>query len=207
MRKTIFTILFLFILLNVSAQTELPIKYEAGITVGFNTPKFLNDHIIDFLVPKDFRIRLVLGSYIRHYPTKHFYLEYGMSLSGEGGGYNNRKTNLNYLKNQLSFGYTVMPYRKNIFYFGVTYNANMLLNAKSKDDLNHTSENIKKYFRQFYQGVGVAVGLKKRINQTDYIRFNLSTQLYSSNINTAEFHKSRQLLFPSLQLGYSRILK
>jgi len=192
--------------LNVSAQTALPVKYEAGITIGLNAPKFLNDNIIDLLLPKDFRIRPVLGGYIRHYPAKHVYLEYGLSFSGEGGGYNKRKTNLNYLRNQLSLGLTALPYRKNVFYLGVNYNANVMLNAKIKDNLNHTSENIGAYFKQFYQGVGLAIGLKKQISQTDFLRLDLSTQLYSSNLNIAEFHKSRQLLLPSLQLGYSRIL-
>jgi hypothetical protein len=201
-----FIILFLLHFTAFSQEVTKP-KYETGITFGINSPAFLNDYAIDYLIPKDFRVRPLVGAFARYYLTNRLFADYQIAYSGEGGGFSNRKTNLDYLKNQLTFAYTTKHHRKNVFYFGINYNANFLLSAKYIDKINGAKYNIIQYYKRFYQGFGFSFGLKKRIGNTDFLQFNFVNQIFSSDLNLAEHHTSRQLLFPAFQISYSRQIK
>lgn len=183
------------------------VKYEAGIGAGINSSRFLNDHMIDIIIPKDARIRPVTGIFVRHYPAEHVFMEFQISYSPEGGGFVSRATNLNYIRNQLTLGLTSTPSRKNVFYFGLAYNLNFRISAVSVDLQNNSREKIPEFWKNSYQGIGLNAGYKRKITKDFYLRFDLVTQLYSTNLYVSDHLQCRQIILPAFQTGFIKVLK
>ncbi len=203
MKRLLPLIILLIVLKTGFSQLSFDNKYEIGIFVGINNVRFQNGHIVDYLIPKDHRLRPTVGLSLRRNLRPHLFLKYESSFSAEGGGFITRRTNLNFIKNQVSIGYTTVSSRMNRYQIGISYSLNFLLNASYRN-VNDEKLNIRTYYKWAYHGLGIDLGYSRKFKDTNLVSLNMSPQLFSSALFTPPVMKSRQLLFPRLTIGYAK---
>jgi hypothetical protein len=186
--------------INMNSQQAYEPVFETAVSIGLNAPRFMNDHPIDFLIPKDYRFRPRVGISLRYYPKTRFFAEYQLAFSPEGGGYKAAPTNLQFVKNSFSIGFDLLPKKETDWYLGVSYSLNGLINGK------YEGNQIRDYYKAAYQGAALFSSVKTHLENTGYIEARLKAQLYSSDMLKAGHIKSRQLLLPVFEIAYGKQL-
>lgn len=145
------------------------IRYRHGVG---NKYDFLKTAIPNEFAPHYSRIRTAQGVGIIYNPFLKLRLGADLLYSLQGGGYEQRKTNLNYLKIPIWFGYNSSPKKKLIFTVQTGIELSYLVRAKVKYE-NETID-IRKYVNNTTWGVPFAIGIKFKAYTTYYV----TTQLY-----------------------------
>lgn len=139
--------------------------------------------IVDFLKassPYYFRIRTAQGIGLTYNPIQRLRLGADLLYSLQGGGYEARKTNLNYLKLPLWFGYNSAANRRLIFTVQTGIELSYLVSAKMKYEDGEPVD-IRHYLTKTSWGIPLAMGVKFKVYQS----YLITTQLYLySDLNT-----------------------
>ncbi|MEO7991194.1 MAG: outer membrane beta-barrel protein [Chryseolinea sp.] len=139
--------------------------------------------IIDFLkisAPYYFRVRTAQGIGILYNPVQRLRLGADLLYSMQGGGYEERKTNLNYLKIPMWIGFNAKSKHRIIFTVQSGIEFGFLISAKIKYSQGE-SVDIRHYVNKTSWGIPFAMGVKFKVHQTYYV----TTQLYLySDFNT-----------------------
>lgn len=145
--------------------TATTFRYKTGIPV------------LDFLktAPYDFRIRTTQGIGLTYNPVRKLSVGADLLYSLQGGGYAQRKTNLDYLKVPVWLGYNSSPARKLIFTVQTGMEFSYLIRAKVKYTGNKTKD-IGQYINKVSIGIPLAVGVRFKM----FHSYHVSTQLYLS---------------------------
>ncbi len=130
-----------------------------------------------------------------------------MLYSLQGGGYEQRKTNLDYLKLPLWIGYNSSRKRKIIFTVQSGIELSYLVSAKLKYPEGRTLD-IYSYVNSTNWGIPFAIGAKFKV----YRSYFLSTQLYVySDINslakTNTVFGVYNYIYPGLRISIDRNLR
>jgi len=139
--------------------------------------------VIDFLkisAPYYYRVRTAQGVGITYNPLQRVRIGADFLYSLQGGGYEQRKTNLNYLKLPLWIGYNSAASRRIIFTVQSGVELSYLLSARVKYPEGKPLD-IHSYVNRTSWGIPFAIGVKFKV----YRSYFLSIQLYVySDINT-----------------------
>ncbi len=203
--KIIIIVGFLIFLkpVELSAQN----KIEAGPIISLQSPKFLNESLLDITSSKYFRIRPSIGGFARYYMGRHFYTEYNLSYSFEGGGFKQRKTNLDFIRNEIFIGYTTLIEKRNSFSFKIGYTYCILTNAKLIDEHAGTKDDVSEYIQSYYNSFPIALNYKRQIKDNLFLNINMIAQLISKTVMEDSPLHSGQILLPKLELGVSKLIK
>nr|WP_295922908.1 outer membrane beta-barrel protein [uncultured Dyadobacter sp.] len=162
--------------------------------------------ILDFLktAPYDFRIRTTQGIGLTYNPVRKLSVGADLLYSLQGGGYEQRKTNLDYLKIPLWLGYNSSPERKLIFTVQTGIEFSYLIRAKVKYADNKTT-NIDQYINKVSIGIPLAVGVRFKM----FHSYHVSTQLYLSTdiqsiSKTNKAFSVYNYVFPGIRISVDR---
>ena len=177
--KSIFTLLIIGFLFFSSVSYSQS-KFTLGIRVTPQTTTFRytsgTNPALDYLKSNAsyyFRVRTALGIGLIYNPIQRFRLGTDLLYSLQGGGFEQRKTNLNYLTLPLWIGYNASAKRKIIFTVQSGIQFSYLVSARMKYQ-DGQSEDIGQYVNKSSWGIPLAVGVKFKVRQTYFI----TTQLY-----------------------------
>lgn len=178
--KSIFSLgLCALMLLSVSAYSQHD-KVELGLRFIPQATTFRYTQgvapIIDFLktsAPYYFRLRTAQGIGIVYNPAQRLRLGADLLYSLQGGGYEDRKTNLNYLKIPVWIGFNAKSKRRLIFTVQTGIEFGYLISAKIKYP-QAESIDIRHYVNKTSWGIPFAMGVKFKVYQKYYV----TTQLY-----------------------------
>ncbi|CAG5006634.1 hypothetical protein DYBT9275_03866 [Dyadobacter sp. CECT 9275] len=164
--------------------------------------------ILDFLkvAPYHFRVRTTQGIGVLYNAGRKLSIGTDLLYSLEGGGYQQRKTNLNYLKLPIWIGYNSSPARKLIFTVQSGLEFSYLLQAKIRYD--DKSIDIGRYVNKLSTGIPLAIGVKFRM----FHSYAVSTQLYLSSEIGSLSKTNREFgvynyVFPGLRISIDHSLK
>lgn len=130
--------------------------------------------LLDFLkiVPYYFRVRPALGLGVVYQPYKHWYIGADLLYSMQGGGYEARRTNINYLKVPLWLGYSAADRRKVMFNLQAGLDVAYLVRATMHYQDGETV-NIARYVNRTTWGPTMAIGAAVHLGEG----YRLNTQL------------------------------
>ena len=155
-------------------------KWELGIRFIPQSTTFRYNQgigpLYDFLkvtAPYYSRIRTAQGVGVTYNYLPHLHLGADLLYSLQGGGYEHRKTNLNYLKLPLWIGYNSSIKRKLIFTVQSGVELSYLLRAKMKYE-DGQNEDIRRYVKKASGGIPIAMGVKFKVLHSYFVH----TQLY-----------------------------
>lgn len=134
--------------------------------------------IIDFLkvsAPYYFRVRTAQGLGLTYNPVPRIRLGVDLLYSLQGAGYDQRQTNVDYLKVPIWIGYNSLAKRRVIFTIQSGVELSYLVRARMKYR-DGESVNIREYVNSTSWGIPFAIGVKFKVFQSYYI----TTQLYLS---------------------------
>ncbi len=141
------------------------------------------DPLIDFLkvsAPYYFRVRTAQGFGFTYNPVQRIKLGVDLLYSLQGGGYEQRETNLNYLKIPFWLGYNSSAKRTIMFTIQSGIELSYLISGRVKNK-DGESVNIKDYVNNISWGIPFAIGVRFKVHKTYYV----TTQLYIySDFNT-----------------------
>jgi hypothetical protein len=183
------------------SRIELSLRYSLQCPIySVNTPA-------DLILSQDTRYRSRFSLGIRYYLLRRWYIEYSPAFSQEGGGYKEQKTNANYFKNSIFFGYSALHSRKIIFNVFCGIETNLLLNARLINIHTNERTNVSDYYNRFNLSYPIGFGIKTKIFK-DYL-FNFHTFLSFSpyKISNEPYINVSQIVFPAFQFGISKFLK
>lgn len=204
-QKIAFTLLLLLSCSLCYSQNKLAVGLRflpSATTFRYNT----GVPILDFLktVPYDFRIRTTLGVGFTYNPVKKLSIGADLLYSLQGGGYKQRKTNLDYLKLPVWVGYNSSPHRKLIFTIQSGIELGYLVRTKVKYADNKTTD-INEYINKISIGIPLAVGVKFKMLHSYYVstQLYLSTDIQSISKTNKEF-SVYNYVFPGIRISIDR---
>ena len=154
------------------SKLEIGIRFAPQATsFRYQTPSPIQDFLK--LTPHYFRVRTAQGLGVLYHPYKRWSVGADVLYSLQGGGYESRRTNVNYLKMPLWLGYNGSPDRRLIFNVQTGIAFAWLVSAKIKY-ADGEEIDIVRYANRTTWGVPLAVGLKYKILKTYY----MNTQLF-----------------------------
>lgn len=206
MKQTIFFVLIIIVTFGGNTLCAQK-KIELGATLAFQSPKFLNESIADLSSPKKFRVRPAIGGFAKYYVGNHFFIEYCLSYSFEGGGFEQRKVNLDFVRNELFLGYTTSLDRNNSFSLKFAYAYCFLTNAKLIDKHENNKTDIKKYITPYYSCFPVQFAYKRNIKNNFSLNVNIGIQLISKTLGVNTILYFGQAVVPKFELGISKFIK
>ncbi|MGG7664138.1 outer membrane beta-barrel protein [Dyadobacter sp. BHUBP1] len=141
-------------------------RYDTGIPIA------------DFLkiAPHYSRIRTAQGLGLSYNPTRKLNVGCDLLFAFQGGGFEQRRTDLGYLNLPFWVGYNTAPEKKLIFTIQSGIQLSYLTQAKLSYE-HGASANITPYLRKTTMAVPFAAGFKFKLTHSYY----LSTQLYLSS--------------------------
>ncbi len=176
MHKVIVSGLILLSTLFCNAQS----KFDYGIRFIPQATTFRFNQgvgpVIDFLkvsAPYYFRVRTAQGIGLTYKAFQHFHVGVDLMYSLQGGGYQERKTNLNYLKTPLLLGYNSVDRRRIVFMVQTGIEFAYLTSARIKYVDGKTTD-ISSHVKRFSYGIPFAMGIKFKTLQL----YNVTMQLY-----------------------------
>jgi len=208
-KKTICTLFLLFISTVIFAQDSIFLpknKFELSLHYSIQRPFYsmtIPTDIIAFSHHK--RYRSCIGVGLKYYVFNKWFVGYQTAYSQEGGGFKEQYTNANYWKNGVYVGFCSNQNRRIIFdiYTGVDFN--LLLNAKFKNSILETSENVSEYYNRFIISFPVfGIGLKTKIHENLFIRAGTYTSITNYKISPEENTYVSQVIFPAFQISLTR---
>lgn len=162
--------------------------------------------IADFLkiAPHYSRIRTAQGMGITYNPVRKLHVGADLLYAFQGGGFAQRRADLNYINLPLWVGYNTAPEKKMIFTIQSGIQLSYLINAKLRYE-STPSVNIAQYLHKTTFGVPLAVGFKFRLAPSCY----LSTQLYLSSDLRSLSRTNKEFgvynyVFPGLRIALDR---
>jgi len=166
--------------------------------------------IVDFLkvsAPYYHRTRTAQGIGITYHPSQRVGIGADILYSLQGGGYEQRKTNLNYMKLPLWVGYNSTSKRKIIFIVQSGIELSYLVSAKLKYPEGKPLD-IHSYVNRTSWGIPFAIGAKFKVYQSYF----LSIQLYvysdiSSLAKTNTVFGVYNYIYPGLRISIDRNLR
>lgn len=164
----------------------------------------------DFLkvnAPYYSRIRTAQGMGILYHPYKRLSLGADLLYSLQGGGYEQRGTNVNLLKLPLWIGYNSSAKRKLIFTIQSGIELSCLLSAKVKYQ-DGESANISHYLNKASLGIPFTIGVKFRMLHS--YCFTLQFYLYSDITSIASTNDTfgvYNYIFPGIRISIDQSLK
>ncbi len=166
--------------------------------------------LADFLkatAPYYFRVRTAQGMGILYQPYKRLSLGADLLYSLQGGGYEQRKTNVNYLKLPLWIGYNSSGRRGIIFTIQSGVELSYLLSAKVKYQ-DGKSTDISEYVNKTSLGIPFAMGVKFRMGHSYFV----TTQLYvysdiTSIASTNSAFGVYNYIYPGIRVSIDQNLK
>ncbi len=207
-KTTSYLIFFLiFIFLNGKAfaqkQIVLGVRFNPQSTsFQYETLAPANDFLK--LTPYYFRVRPAVGIGATYQAFKHWGVGADLLYSMQGGGYEARKTNINYIKIPLWFRYNTSNDRRLIVNFQAGVDLAWMASAKLKYQDGETI-NIINYANRFNWGASVALGVKFKILKSYYI--NTQVFLYKDfrtlSKTSSEF-KVTDYVFPGIRLSIDK---
>lgn len=202
-----FTLIISILLLSPCGYAQN--KLSAGLRFLPSATMFRYDTgipIADFLkiAPHYSRIRTAQGVGISYNPIRKLNVGADLLYAFQGGGFEQRRTDLSYMNVPLWIGYNTAPEKKLIFTIQSGIQLSYLINAKLKYE-NGTSSNIAPYLHKMTIGVPLAVGFKFRLTPLYY----LSTQLYLSSDLKSLSRTNKEFgvynyVFPGLRIAFDR---
>ncbi|MGN7889853.1 outer membrane beta-barrel protein [Dyadobacter endophyticus] len=201
--KVIISLLFLCQCSYAQSKLSAGVRFLPSATMfRYNT----GIPIADFLkiAPHYSRIRTAQGVGITYNPSRKLNVGADLLYAFQGGGFEQRRTDLGYMNLPLWIGYNTAPDKKLIFTIQSGIQLSYLINAKLQYE-NGTSANIAPYLHKMTIGVPLAVGFKFRLTPS-YI---LSTQLYLSSdlkslSRTSKAFGVYNYVFPGLRIAFDR---
>lgn len=166
--------------------------------------------LADFLkvtAPYYSRIRTAQGIGILYQPYKRVSLGADLLYSLQGGGYEQRKTNVNYVQLPLWIGYNSSDKRKLIFTLQSGIELSYLLSAKIKYQ-DGESTDIRNYINTTSLGIPFAMGIKFRMLHTYFVTTQL--YLYSDITSLASTNNSfgvYNYIYPGIRISINQDLK
>ncbi len=185
----------------VKKSTELKIHYS------LQRPFYSVNLPLDIVaLPKDWRMRHALGIDARYYLGRCVFVTLGTSYSQEGGGYSQQRTNANYWKNAIHFGYSAKHRRKIIFevYTGLEHRS--LIKARFIDKNNRTSESIKAYLSNSFFSLPIGMGFKTKATESFYLTLDISAHFGTYDASSQDFINSAQIVLPAFRFGLSKFI-
>lgn len=184
------------------------ILLEAGVRVIPQSSKFMNSSSTgDYLFAdpiinrRGFRVRPAVGVGAMHYMAQHWTIGLDLLYSPQGGGYQRRRTNTNYLKIPLWLGYSAHRKRRLVFNTQVGIEYCYLLNAVLIDDFADQKSDVRSYVRRDYIGIAYTIGLKKYLyNNTRAVNLQFYMSYGLTNINREGSLVVRHLILPGLRI-------
>ncbi len=157
-------------------------------------------------VRQEYRWRQGLGIGIRYYATNHFFTEYHLAFSPEGGGNKQQFTNADYLKNSFLIGYSSRHTNKVMVdvFTGLDYNVRLA--ATLKNTVNGQSESVNAYFRKSHLSIPLGIGLKTSIG-TNLLVGVQSFVSVSQNVSAEPSARATQFILPGFRFTASTFLK
>lgn len=157
--------------------------------------------------PYYFRIRTTQGVGLLYYPYPRWSLGVDVLYALQGGGYEARKTNLNYLKTVLWLGYSASPRKRVGFNLQAGIDIAYLVRARLHYR-DGKKVNIAPYVNQTNWGVPLAAGLQWKVARN----YRLNTQLlfYTDFISLASTNSSFRLqnyVLPGIRFSLNRQLR
>ncbi|MEO6230947.1 MAG: outer membrane beta-barrel protein [Ferruginibacter sp.] len=213
MIKTAFKSILTFILFTVATGCFGQSKVELGVRVILQrtTLRYTSGvgAAADFLkinAPYYSRWRTALGVGIVYNPLKKVRLGADLLYSLQGGGYEERKNNLNYIKLPLWIGYNASPNRKLIFSVQSGIELSYLVRAKIKYATGEKAD-IRQYVNKISLGIPFAMGVKFKVSSSCY----LTTQVYLyTDVNTLSKNNKTfgayNYIYPGLRIAIDRNL-
>lgn len=202
---------FLIIIFEANAQDSAntaPCKAEFGLLYAIQKPFYSVTNPTDIVLLKhDNRYRNRIGLSLKYYPLKKWFVEYQTAYSQEGGGYKQQKTNANYWKNSIFFGYSTKHKKKLILdiFSGVDFN--IFLNSNFINTANDTKLNLSNYYKKSNISYTFGFGLKTKINKSHYLRLSTFFSVSNSNISNQPNIIQRQIIAPAYQLSFTKFIK
>lgn len=166
--------------------------------------------LADFLkvtAPYYSRVRIAQGIGVLYQPYKRLSLGADLLYSLQGGGYEQRKTNVNYLKLPLWIGYNSSCKRRLIFTVQSGIELSYLLAAKVKYQDGESTE-ISHYVNKASLGIPFAIGAKFRILNSYFVTTQL--YLYSDITSLASTNNSfgvYNYIYPGIRISINQDLK
>ncbi len=207
-----FSILFLAVGLAASLTCYSQEKLEVGFrfipqatSLLYKTPNPVGDYLK--LTPYDFRVRTAQGIGAVYHPYKRWSVAADILYSLQGGGYESRKTNIDYLKIPFWLGYNALPHHKVIFNVQVGVDVAWVASAKMRYDDGQTI-NISPYVNRANWGIPFAIGAKVKV----YKNYFLNTQLYlymgcRSIAKTSSTFKVTDYILPGIRFSIDRSIR
>lgn len=209
-KKLILATCLLPVLLSAQSKLELGIRLMPQLTgIRYDYGLSKTDNLLRTLFPKEaapryIRFGVAAGVGVTWNPLKRLRFGADLLFSGKGGGFKERKTNLNYLEVPLWIGFNSLPSRKLVFTFQTGIGCSLLIGAKMKYSTGETVR-IVNYVNRTSWGIPLAIGVRFRIHSTYF----LTTQLYvysdlSTLSRTNEVFDARNYVYPGLRLTLDR---
>lgn len=179
------------------------IRYDGGLGAQVELLRVLTPKSF---APNYFRVRAAFGVGILYYPLKRLRLGADLLYSLQGGGYEQRKTNLSYFKMPLWFGFNSLPRRKVIFTIQTGIELSCLAFAKLKYQ-NGDKTSISPSINRLSWGIPLAMGLKFRCFSTYYMtaQVYVSTD-FSTLSKTNKDFGAYNLIYPGIRLSIDQNL-
>ncbi|MEJ7644815.1 MAG: outer membrane beta-barrel protein [Chryseolinea sp.] len=179
------------------------LRYDYGVGSSYD---FLKTALPGNFAPHYSRVRTSQGIGIVYNPVQKIRLAADLLYSLQGGGYEERKTNLNYIKVPLLVGYNASPNRKLIFIVQTGIELSYLTSATIKREDGEVT-NIRNYLNKTTWGVPFAIGFKFRVLDAYFITAQL--YLYSDFHTLSKTNKALGVynyVYPGLRISLDRNL-
>ncbi|GEM_PF-2787946 len=207
MKPLLIIILFLPLLIKAQTDTVRQKKLEAVIQYSIQCPLYSVNTPADLALPQDTKYRSRIGLGTKYYPFKRWYASNIISFSQEGGGTLQQRTNANYLKNSILWGYSSSHARLIIFNIFCGIDMNLLLNAKLKYSYSNDSENVSDYFHKFNLSFPFGFGLKTKLFNDIYFNCDFFVSMSPYSISKEPYIRTAQIIYPAFQFGISKFIK
>jgi len=206
--KPIFFIV-LFLPLSLFSQTDTVKQHnpEAVVQYSIQCPLYSVNTPADLSLPQDTKYRSRIGLGFKYYPFTKWYASYIISFSQEGGGTIQQRTNANYLKNSILWGFSSSHSRLIIFEMFCGIDLNLLLNAKLKYSYSNESENVSDFFHKFNLSFPFGFGLKTKLFNDIYFNCDFFVSMSPYSISKEPYIRTAQIIFPAFQFGISKFIK
>jgi hypothetical protein len=187
-------------------------KWEVGIrlipqspSLRYKTPSLISDYLK--LRPYYFRLRMAQGVGVAYHPHNRWSIAADLIYSMQGGGFKERKTNLNYFKIPVMIGYNARNSRKLIFNMQAGIDVNFLASAKLKYQDGET-EDIGKYLNKLSLGVPFAIGWKFRLSKFYLINSQVYANTdFTSISSTNQSFKVSNYIMPGIRFSIDQPLR
>ncbi|HEY0053853.1 MAG TPA: outer membrane beta-barrel protein [Pedobacter sp.] len=207
-----YSALAIFFLTALSDDLFSQPKWEVGFRIipqspslRYKTPSPISDFLK--LTPYYSRLRMAQGIGVVYHLHRRWSVAADIIYSMQGGGYKERKTNLNYFKIPVTIGYNARNSRKLVFNMQTGIDVNFLASAKLKYQDGQV-EDIGKYLSKVSLGVPFSIGWKFKLSKS----YLMNTQVYANTdftsiSKTDQSFKVNNYILPGIRFSVDQPLR